>query len=90
MTTNELGGGCHCTNITLVLSPQRIVLGGGVMEQEQLFPLIRARFEALRGGYLEHEALTQGRDDYILPPGLGKKAGILGAIALAAKASSEC
>jgi fructokinase len=70
-------------NTICVLSPQRIILGGGVMEQRFLFPMIRARVQALLNGYIVHEAILTRIDDYIVPPALGAQAGVLGAVALA-------
>jgi len=70
-------------NFTLTLAPHRIILGGGVMEQKQLFPLIRAKVQELLNGYLQVSEILEGIDDYIVPPGLGERAGVLGAIALA-------
>ncbi len=65
------------------LSPKRIILGGGVMRQIQLFPMIRRRFQELLNGYLQHPAILRDVDHYIVPPALGDHAGVLGAIALA-------
>ena len=76
-------------NYICVLMPRRIVLGGGVMKQRQLFPMIRARVQALLGGYVAVPELQEGIDGYIVPPGLGSRAGVLGAIALAARPSSS-
>jgi fructokinase len=70
-------------NLTTVLSPQRIVLGGGVMEQPQLFPRVRRRVRELLAGYLRSPAILEEIDRYIVPPGLGGRAGVLGALALA-------
>lgn len=64
------------------LSPQRIVLGGGVMEQPQLFPLVREKTKAYLNGYVQSPAILDEIDSYIVPPGLGNKAGVLGALAL--------
>lgn len=66
------------------LSPQRIILGGGVMGNTQLFPLIRRRVQEVLNGYVQAPAILAAIDDYIVPPGLGAYAGVLGAIALAA------
>lgn len=66
-----------------LISPQRIVLGGGVMEQAQLFPLIRAKVKELLNGYISSPLFQGGLEDYIVPPGLGKRSGILGAMAMA-------
>jgi fructokinase len=65
------------------LSPQRIIIGGGVMEQRHLFPLVRNEVLRLLNGYVQAPALQHGIDDYIIPPGLGNRSGVLGAIALA-------
>jgi fructokinase len=69
--------------ITDVLSPQRVVLGGGVMEQLHLFPRIRRHVQALHNGYLRHPAILDDIDAYIVPPGLGARSGVLGALELA-------
>jgi fructokinase len=71
------------TNIICILSPQRIILGGGVMQQRQLFPLVRRKVRELLNEYLPVLAILDQIDDYIVPPGLGDRAGVLGAIALA-------
>lgn len=65
------------------LSPKRIVLGGGVMHQQHLFPKIRERVRTLLNGYIQSPAILQNMDNYIVPPALGTRAGVLGAIALA-------
>ena len=76
-------------NYILTLMPERIVLGGGVMQQAQLFPLIRARVLELLNGYLAVPEIVAGIEEYIVPPGLGNRAGVLGAIALA-EVSEAC
>ena len=70
------------------LSPTRIILGGGVMQQEQLFPMIRAEVTSLLNGYVQSPAILEGIDQYIVPPGLGGRAGVFGAIALAMAVAS--
>ena len=70
-------------NIISTLSPQRIIMGGGVMDQMQLFPLIRAEVHALLNGYIQMPQIMEELDRYIVPPALGNRAGVLGAIALA-------
>ncbi len=64
------------------LSPQRMVLGGGVMKQASLFPKIRAKVQKLLNGYVQVPEILDRIDEYIVPPGLGGRAGILGAIGL--------
>jgi fructokinase len=76
----------HAVTTTIfLLSPQRIVLGGGVMERLQLFPLIRTKVKELVNGYIPSPIFSGNLEKYIVPPGLGKRAGILGAMALAQK-----
>jgi fructokinase len=70
-------------NTIFLLSPQRIVLGGGVMDRTQLFPLIRAMVKQLLNGYIHSPVFQGGLDGYIIPPGLGKRSAILGAMAMA-------
>jgi fructokinase len=62
-----------------VLSPERIVVGGGVAQRAGLLPLVRRDVTTLMNGYLGFEA----RDDYLTLPALGARAGVLGAFVLA-------
>lgn len=71
------------------LSPQRLILGGGVMEQAALFPLVRVETQRLLNGYIHSPAILERMEEYIVPPGLGARAGVLGALALAMKASAS-
>ncbi len=73
-------------NLIYTLAPQRIILGGGVMEQAHLFPRIRAKLLQVLSGYMANPALVQDVERYIVPPALGARAGVLGAIALAQQA----
>lgn len=73
-------------NLTLTLSPQRIILGGGVMHQTQLFPMIREELQRLLNGYLQTRELMEGIDQFVVPPALGDNAGLLGALALGRQA----
>jgi fructokinase len=70
-------------NFICTLSPERIVVGGGVMEQEHLFPLVRAEVGRLLNGYVRAPEILERIDEYVVPPGLGGRAGVLGALALA-------
>ena len=71
------------TNLVLTLSPERVIIGGGVMQQEHLFPAIRSRVQSHLNGYVQADTIIHGIDRYIVPPGLGNKAGVLGAMGLA-------
>lgn len=70
-------------NYILVLSPKRIVLGGGVMQREFLFPKIRQRVQSLLNDYVLAANLLENIDEYIVPPALENQSGSLGAITLA-------
>jgi fructokinase len=72
-------------NFICTLSPQRVVMGGGVMEQSHLFPLVRRDVKALLNDYVRAPELLEDIDGYIVPPALGGRAGVLGALALAAR-----
>lgn len=69
-------------NYTCILSPQRIILGGGVMHQTQLLPMIRDRFTILLNGYLKTKELDD-MNTFIVAQSLEDKQGILGALKLA-------
>ncbi len=71
-------------SIVCILSPHRIIVGGGVMEHPPLLALIRSRLQALLAGYLRTPWLGPRIDEYLVAPELGDRAGVLGAIALAA------
>lgn len=76
-------------NITCVLSPQRIILGGGVMRQRHLFPRIRRRVRNLLADYLQSPEIVSHPETFIVPPGLGDDAGVVGALALARHAAGQ-
>ncbi len=62
---------------------KKIILGGGVMRQRQLFPLIRSEVRRMMGGYLAAEELND-LDTYIVPESLNGDQGILGSLCLGA------
>lgn len=75
--------GLALSNFICTLSPQRIILGGGVMSQPHLFPMVRAKTVELLNGYVQSPQILQNIAEYIVPPALGAQAGVLGAFALA-------
>ncbi|KAB8141959.1 ROK family protein [Chloroflexia bacterium SDU3-3] len=75
-----------CANLVLTLSPQRIILGGGVMHQPSMFPMLRAELLRVLGGYVRMPQIEQQIESYVVPPALGDRAGVLGALALAQQA----
>ncbi|MGD0006440.1 MAG: ROK family protein [Anaerolineaceae bacterium] len=70
-------------NLVCTLSPRRVILGGGVMQQSHLFPLIRAKTKIFLNNYIAAPEILEDVDHFIVPPGLGNRAGVLGAVALA-------
>jgi fructokinase len=66
-----------------VLSPERIVIGGGVMRRKGLLPLVQREVVAFVNGYLDSPAVGDEISTYVTPPALDSRAGVLGAIALA-------
>ena len=66
-----------CVNYIMILQPQKIILGGGVMHQEQLFPLIRKKVIEKINKYVITKELNN-IDEYIVPNSLNDKEGILG------------
>ena len=73
-------------NLTLTFSPQRIVLGGGVARQPQLFKRIREEMVSLLNGYVRAPEVMRDIDQYVVPPQLGGRAGVLGGLVLAEQA----
>lgn len=72
--------------LVLVASPNRIILGGGVMHQTQLLPMIRSKLKSHLNGYIMKQEILSDNEDFIQLPGLGDDAGLCGAFALAKQA----
>jgi fructokinase len=73
----------------LILAPIRIVLGGGIMRRDFLFPRIRQGVLHLLGNYLPSATLLKQIGSYIVPPGLGSHSGVYGAIALVMRHAAQ-
>jgi fructokinase len=73
----------------LLMSPQKVILGGGVMQQSQLFPLIRNAVRTNLNGYVSATEILEHIDKYIVPPALGQQAGLCGAVALGLSAIKD-
>ena len=69
-------------NYILTLSPQKVILGGGVMHQEQMFALVRKKVQEKLNSYLQNDRIAEHIEEYIVPPALGDNAGITGALLL--------
>ena len=72
-------------NYILILSPQMIILCGGVMHQEQLFPKIRSYVKKMMNGYIKTKEMAD-LDHYIVPASLHDDQGIMGALELGRRA----
>ncbi|CAH1222930.1 Putative fructokinase [Paenibacillus allorhizoplanae] len=70
----------------LMMSPKKIILGGGVMQQAHLFPLIHTHVQKILNGYIRTESLLENIHSYIVPPGLGTNSGLRGSLALGVEA----
>ena len=70
-------------NFICTISPQRIIVGGGLMKNPGLIPAVRRKVELNLNGYIHLEAITNDIDRYIVAPALGGLAGVIGALELA-------
>jgi fructokinase len=75
--------------LVCLFSPQRVIMGGGVMDMPGLLDKVRRNTVRYLNGYIQHPAVTEHIEDYIVRPGLGDKAGVLGAIALGIQANQQ-
>ena len=75
-----------CQTLLTIVSPEKIILGGGVMGQKQLFPMVRAETKRLLNGYL---AGLEDFDALIVPPDCYPDSGLMGALLLAQGAAGQ-
>jgi len=68
--------------LTLVASPQRVIVGGGVGQNPRLLSLTRARLGERLGGYLDALGSGEAIEAFVRAPGLDDRSGILGAVAV--------
>jgi fructokinase len=71
------------TTLVLVLSPERIIVGGGVTQAASLLPLVRKHLTRSLAGYVQADSLLKEIDQFVVPPLLGTQSGIAGGLALA-------
>ncbi|NTU28399.1 ROK family protein [Bacillus tequilensis] len=70
----------------LILAPKKIILGGGVMNQKQVFPYIYQYVPKIMNSYFNFSELSDSIGSYIVPPRLDRNAGIIGTLVLADQA----
>jgi fructokinase len=70
-------------NLIYAYSPLRIVLGGGVPQHAGLHQMVRRKVQKFINGYVQSPMVLDNIDTYIVPPTLGNRSGVLGAIAMA-------
>jgi fructokinase len=78
-----------CHNWICTLSPQRIILGGGVMGHPALLPRVRQGVQTLLADYIQAHEIIDDIECYIVAPGLGSRSGVLGALVLAEQAAAR-
>ena len=76
-------------NMSLFFSPQKIIMGGGIMKKDGLIEKMRLLAQTSLNGYLASSQITKDIDQYLVTPQLGDRAGSLGAIVLATLATSS-
>lgn len=75
-----------CVNLIMTYSPEKIILGGGVMERENILRTVRSETVRLLGGYIQHDAILKDTDNYIVLPELYPISGLVGSRYLGMKA----
>ncbi|MBQ8149425.1 MAG: ROK family protein [Clostridia bacterium] len=78
-----------CVNLILTLSPEKIILGGGVLAREGLLPMVRRETLRLLGGYVQSPVITERIDEYIVAPELFPVSGLVGSYLLGKQALEE-
>ncbi|EME32802.1 Putative fructokinase [Galdieria sulphuraria] len=75
-----------CANITYLLSPELIIIGGGVPKRKCLLPLVRQKFQEIVNGYLDVDKIKYHIDEYIVSSAFGDRIGMIGACELGKRA----
>ena len=75
-----------CANLIVTVSPERIILGGGVMQRTSLLPMVRRETQRLLGGYVASPMVTERMDEYIVAPELFPVSGLVGSYLIGKRA----
>ena len=79
-----------CVNLILIVSPERIVLGGGVFNRTCLYDKVRSQVQRLLNGYIQVDSVTTSKiDSFIVSPIHKGDAGLVGALSLSIASSSS-
>lgn len=76
-----------CHNAIMSLSVEKIIIGGGVLHNYFLFPMIRQKTLSYLANYVDSNSILDHIDEFIVPPALGDNSGIIGAMVLAKQSS---
>lgn len=69
-------------NLIYAYSPNKIILGGGVSQHPGFHKSVRKKVRNFINGYINSPMVLDRIDEYIVPPSLGNRSGVLGAIAM--------
>ncbi len=75
-----------CVNLIVTLSPEKIILGGGVMQRKSLYGMVQAQTLKLLNGYVQHDLILEHIDEYIVAPTLFPVSGLVGSYLLGRRA----
>ncbi|MEG0901898.1 MAG: ROK family protein [Clostridia bacterium] len=75
-----------CANLIFTVSPERIILGGGVLQRQCLLPMVRAETLRLLNGYVQTPQVMEHIDEYIVAPALFPVSGLVGSYLLGKRA----
>lgn len=78
-----------CVNLILTVSPERIILGGGVMQRVALFDKVRRETVRLLNGYVQSPSILEHMDEYIVAPALFPVSGLVGSYLIGMRALAE-
>ena len=78
-----------CANLIVTVSPERILLGGGVMQRKALLPMVRKETQRLLGGYVASPMVMEHMDEYIVAPDLFPVSGLVGSYLIGKRALDE-
>jgi fructokinase len=67
-------------SLIVTISPQKVITGGGIMKKKGLIVVVRSGVVEQLNGYVTAPEIMEKIEEYIVLPGLGDRAGVLGAM----------